>query len=88
MGHDYDIRLLGRASRDLKKLPDEDHHRIDARILALATDPRPRGAVKLTDDSYRIRVGPWRVIYLVDDAETAVVILAVRRRGKDTYRGF
>ena len=87
-GHDYDIRLFGRASRDLKKLPDVDYDRIDARLLGLSVDPRPHGAKKLTNDTYRIRVGPWRVIYLVDDPARAVVILAVRRRNEDTYHGF
>ena len=49
--------------------------------------PRPHGAVKLKGQkaSYRIRIGPWRVIYFVDDAQGIVVIARVRRRDKDTY---
>ncbi len=44
------------------------------------------GVVKLRDRAHRIRVGPWRVIYVIDDAERIVFIKAVRRREKDTYR--
>ena len=84
---EYDIRLDAGARRDLKKLARREFQRIDERIVALGTEPRPAGATKLWNDSYRIRIGPWRVIYLVDDDERVVVITAVRRRGESTYRG-
>lgn len=44
------------------------------------------GVAKLRDRVHRIRIGPWRVIYLIDDAQRVVVVNAVRRREKDTYR--
>ena len=83
----YVIRMDRRAERDLQRLSDEDYARVDTRVSALAQNPRPDGAVKLKGqkDSYRIRIGPWRVIYLVDDAQGIVVIARVRRRDKDTY---
>ena len=77
-----------RAKRDLQRLSDEDYERVNTRVHSLAQNPRPDGVVKLKTDkaSYRIRVGPWRVIYLVDDAQQVVVIARVLRRAKDTYR--
>lgn len=86
MAGEYDIRLAPRARRNLKKVSSDEFERIDKRILALAEDPRPLGVRKIGDDSYRIRVGPWRVLYLVDDGKRAVVITAVRRRRESTYR--
>ena len=83
---EYDIRLAPRALRDLKKISSEEFERIDERISALAVDPRPMGVVKLWDKSYRVRVGQWRVLYIVDDGNKAVVITRVRRRNESTYR--
>jgi mRNA-degrading endonuclease RelE of RelBE toxin-antitoxin system len=37
-------------------------------------------------DYWRLRVGDLRVIYLVDDAGSVVVILKVARRSESTYR--
>jgi len=56
-------------------------------ILALGIEPRPPGSAKLADtDFFRIRVGPLRVIYVVDDAARLVVVLRVARRAESTYR--
>ncbi len=56
---------------------------------SLASDPRPPGCAKLkTKDlgEYRVRVGPWRILYDVYDEELAVAIIAVKRRWEDTYK--
>ena len=82
----YQIRLSPRAERDLNSLPISDYRRVDAHILSLADNPRPRGTIKLEDKSFRVRVDPWRIIYIVDDVEHTVEITAVRRRGESTYR--
>ena len=85
---EYEINISSPAQKDLDDLADTDYRRIDQRIVALATEPRPPGTSKLKDLVYRIRVGPWRVIYLIDDKQRVIVIQRVRRRGKDTYRQF
>lgn len=55
-------------------------------IRALADDPRPLGSRKLVGrDSYRIRVGDYRVIYLMDDGEIVVTVLGVGHR-REVYR--
>jgi mRNA interferase RelE/StbE len=49
-------------------------------------DPRPHGSRKLVGrDGWRIRVGRYRVIYEIDDAQRFVTILHVGHR-KDIYR--
>ena len=82
----YEIRLSPRAKRDLGGLSSTDFRRVDGRINALAQNPRPYGVQKLWKQSHRIRVGPWRIIYLIDDDEHIVLVERVRRRDKDTYR--
>jgi mRNA interferase RelE/StbE len=57
------------------------------RIRSLARDPRPFGSEKLSEreDLYRLRVGRYRVLYSVGDAELVVLIVRVGHR-KDVYR--
>ena len=82
----YELRLSPRAEHDLNGIDSNAFRRIDRRIAALSAEPRPRGALKLWADSYRIRVGDWRIIYVIDDADRIVVINRVVRRSEDTYR--
>ena len=83
---EYEIRIDAHAKRDLRRVPRAEFARLDDRICSLGQNPRPMGVLKLRDSVHRIRVGPWRVIYLIDDANRVVLINAVRRRDKDTYR--
>jgi mRNA interferase RelE/StbE len=81
------VQLAPAAQRQLRRLPPGDAARLRGPILALAPEPRPPGAVKLADTDYwRLRVGDLRVIYLVDDDASLVVVLKVARRSESTYR--
>ena len=53
-----------------------------AQILALAGNPRPAGCKKLKGykDQWRVRVGDWRVLYIMDDAAKRVTITRVAHR--------
>jgi mRNA interferase RelE/StbE len=80
------VVLAPAAQRQLRRLPPGDAARLRGPILALATDAHPPGAVKLSgSDFWRLRVGELRVVYVVTDAET-VVVLRVARRAESTYR--
>ncbi len=60
--------------------------RIEVAIDALSTEPRPRGAVKLAGrDDFRIRVGEYRIVYAVDDAERLVLVARIAHR-REVYR--
>ena len=49
-------------------------------------EPRPRGCEKLTArERYRVRQGPYRIIYAVDDQERTVTVVKIGHR-KDVYR--
>jgi mRNA interferase RelE/StbE len=81
------VDLAPVAQRQLKRLPPGDAASLRAPILALAIDPRPDGAAKLAGtELWRIRVGPLRVIYAVEDDARRVVVLKVGRRSESTYR--
>ena len=82
----YTIRLKTRAERELDRLPLTLVRRIWRKLLALEKDPRPRGTSRLEgSDGYRIRIGDYRVIYIVDDREQTVDIIRVAHR-REVYR--
>ena len=82
----YKVIVSKSAQKELLKLPQQANDRIIPAILKLSEEPRPPGAKKLKGgaDSWRIRVGDYRVIYRVDDE---ILIVDVRRVGhrKDIY---
>ena len=57
------------------------------RIEALGSAPRPPGAEALKggQGELRIRIGDWRIIYMVHDAELLVLVIKIGHRG-DVYR--
>ena len=56
-------------------------------MLALANDPYPRGARKLSgyDDVFRVRVAQYRILYSVSENELIIVVLKVGHR-RDVHR--
>ena len=68
-------------------LSTRDRERVDAAILALADEPRPRGCRKMAGpgDFFRVRVGRFRVVYEVDDAGQLVTVSKVGHR-REVYR--
>lgn len=87
MSH-YKVEFLDRrVERELDRVPEPDFSRVTAALLKLEVNPRPAGCLKLRGlAGWRIRVGDWRVIYAVNDADAIVTIVAVKRCREDTYR--
>lgn len=83
----FDIRISRVAERQLKKLPSEGRERVVRAVRGLADDPVPRGSRRLTgyDDVFRIRIGPYRVLYSVAASTLTVLVLKIGHR-KDVYR--
>lgn len=83
----HEVRIGRSATKELEALPDKVVQRIVSKIDALAQQPRPSGSKKLkgADDLWRIRVGDYRIIYAVNDADSMVEIRVIRHRG-DAYR--
>lgn len=83
----HEIFIERAAERDLKQLSKNDFHRIISSIKSLQDNPRPPGCRKITGSKsdWRIRIGDYRVIYEIADAERAVRVMRVRHR-KSAYR--
>lgn len=84
----YSVNLRSRrVQKELDGLQEPDYRRVVAALKTLGERPRPDGCEKLYDEVHRIRVGVWRVIYLVDDGRRRVEVGGIRRRSERTYRG-
>ncbi len=84
----YHVEIEHQASRALIRLARGDRsaaRRIDSAIRALATDPRPTGAKKLVGATgWRIRVGDYRIVYVIEDAVLVITVVKVGHR-RDVY---
>ena len=87
----YDVRLGTRAERGLRVIRQGDprgYRRIVDAIRGLADDARPVGSRKLTNvdpPAWRVRVGDYRIVYEIDDAQVVVVVVNAAPRG-EVYR--
>jgi mRNA interferase RelE/StbE len=76
------------AEKELEKLPIAVTKKIAIAIDELAYNPRPKLSKKLEAQKaelWRIRVGDYRIIYLIEDEIKIVEIRKVGHR-KDIYR--
>ena len=82
----YAVYLKRSAEKELEDLPAKLHDKIVAALLSLGENPFPRNAKKLHGrEGFRIRVGNYRVLYLVDDKKKKIEIVSVGDR-KEVYR--
>jgi len=84
----YRVLIKPSAAKEIEAVGQKkDRQRIVASIRALSDEPRPIGCEKLVgqSDRYRIRVGRYRVVYSIGDAELVVLVVRVADR-KDVYR--
>lgn len=81
---EYIVELKRSAERELQRLPGAVLSRMVAKIEKLAKEPRPEGCVKLKggDREYRIRVGEYRAVYVVNDTRRVVSVTRIRHRSE------
>jgi len=84
---DYSIQLSRKAQKQLSALPKAIQERLQVKIGALATEPRPPGTVALQGIKglLRLRVGDYRIIYQVDDDILIVLVVEVGHR-REVYK--
>lgn len=82
----YSVEIKQSAQKELDALDDALFARIDRKILALSDNPRLSGCKKLRGyrDLWRIRVGDWRVVYIVNDDTKIVAVTRIAHR-RDVY---
>ncbi|MGD0696350.1 MAG: type II toxin-antitoxin system RelE/ParE family toxin [Terriglobia bacterium] len=78
----YTLEIMPSAGRELDALDDALFARIDRKIMLLAENPRPPRCKKLKGykDQWRVRVGDWRVVYIIDDAAKLISITRIAHR--------
>ena len=77
----YEVRIIRSAEKELDKLPETVYARLSRKIITLEDNPRPRGVRKLSGrEEYRLRVGDYRILYIIDDKNNVVVVFAVGHR--------
>lgn len=84
----YTIIYTEQAIDDIASLPVKEQERVRVAIGKLADNPRPPGVELLKGKPrgrWRIRVGNYRIIYTIQDAQLVVTILTVGDR-KEVYR--
>ena len=82
----YQVIVSPSAEKELERLPKKIIQRITEELDGLAENPRPLGCLKLQgeENSYRIRVGVYRVVYEIHAKKVLVLVVRIRHR-KDAY---
>ena len=84
----YQVIVVPRAEKDLRKMPTDVIVRVKESVLALRQEPRPAGSRKLVNvspETWRVRIGDWRVLYRIDDQAHMVTVTNVIHR-REAYR--
>jgi mRNA interferase RelE/StbE len=82
----YKIRVHRRVERALEELPVYVSDRVSELIDELGRDPVPRSfdveKIRGMADTYRVRIGDYRVLYSVDQRGREITVFKVAARGK------
>lgn len=83
----YSLELTTSAAKEFRALPAEVKPRFQQTLDALLQNPRPSGVRKLKGfmGLYRLRLGPYRLIYKIDDRRNQVLVTRIRHR-REAYR--
>ncbi len=87
MSRVWRLEVTGQAQRQLDRLPESAAGAIIETLLAIRDNPRRLGkplALEL-EGRFSARRGPYRLIYLLDDQERTVRVVAIGHR-RDVYR--
>ena len=82
----YAVDIKPSARKELENLSDRLIARLLPKIEGLAANPRPSGCKKLRGykDLWRIRIGDYRIVYIVDDDHKMLSVTRIVHR-KDVY---
>jgi mRNA interferase RelE/StbE len=82
----YKVTFKASVAKDLKRLDRLAAHRVLRAVESLRENPFPTSSKKLigSEHTFRIRVGDYRVIYIVNKQGREIEIQRVRHR-RDVY---
>ena len=84
----YKLVIKRSAAKEIESIGQKKtRRRVVEKIRALAENPRPHGCEKLSGKHarYRIRQGPFRILYEIEDEEVVVYVVKVADR-RDVYK--
>ncbi|MCY7344616.1 MAG: type II toxin-antitoxin system RelE/ParE family toxin [Pyrinomonadaceae bacterium] len=78
----FKVSITNRAEKDLKRLERSTKNRVITSISSLAEEPRPAGCRKIQSEEgvWRIRVGDWRIAYIIDVLNQEITIIRIAHR--------
>ena len=87
MSKKYTVVFERKYTKDLRYIHPSYRKAIAQAALSLGENPRPEGYIKLkgSDHLFRIRVGPYRIIYTIQDDKLIVLVLEIGDR-KEVYK--
>ncbi len=83
----WELEVKSRVSRTLKKFPADERRRILGVIENLPNDPYFGDIEKMEDqdNSWRHRIGAYRIFYEVLVPEKIILVFRIERRTSSTY---
>ncbi len=84
----YQIIIKRKAEKELERVPKRMLPKIVSAIDGLEDNPKPEGSKKLQaskENTFRIRIGDYRVIYVIEEEIKIVDIRKIGHR-KEVYR--
>ena len=86
----HDVLISDTARRQLNDLPEKQRERVRAALFGLADDPfrpRPKADIKPlrgpNRNYYRLRIGEYRAIYVVEGDKVLVAKILARSKAYD-----
>ncbi len=82
----YKLVYSREAVRSLRKIPSNIAKRICMKLERLANNPYIKNnnvkSFKGSNANYRLRIGDWRALYILDDQEKQIIIVDINVRGE------
>lgn len=82
MSKKYKVLFEKKYTKNLKYIHPSYHKAIMEAALSLGDNSRPDGSIKLKGEEglFRVRVGPYRIIYTIQDDRLIVLVLEIGDR--------
>lgn len=77
------VDFARRAERDMRRLDPPVRQRVWTALERLAADDPSLDMLKLTgEETWRVRVGDWRILFERDEAARQIIVVRVLPRGR------
>jgi mRNA interferase RelE/StbE len=82
----WGLVIGSRAKRQFRRIPSDDRRAIETAFSEMCADPF-EGDVKALRglDSFRRRIGNWRILFELMESQKLIIVTAIKRRGSSTY---